>query len=181
MKSGRVVQNVARTDVTGAADWDNVNGALVPDENQVASVTITDGQESAELRITDFGFQFPPKADIWGIIVELKRRTETDAGNHQTADVDVLIDGKKTTYKQDLADFYWPHVLCDGGYCTHAYGQEVDTWGADIFAPDFTKASFGTKLTVRKSAGTGPLKALVDSLRVQVWFADNVDEKQCSR
>jgi hypothetical protein len=159
---GAKAENVARTDVQNAADWSNPEGALSEDGN-FATVTLAEGQESAELRVSGFGFAIPDTAETWGIEVELKRRAP-DGGieDHQ---INIEIEGKPTRYK--FVKGPWPTSIVG----THPYGQAVDTWGVDLFPADVNKASFAAKVSVKRAEdATGPVTAIVDSLKVAVHF-----------
>jgi hypothetical protein len=180
LRCGAKVETVANPDFTGpTVDWTNPEGAFDKDE-KTATFTITDGQQTKKLRISDFGITFPSdKVETWGFIVELIRQTQTAGGVLQTANVNVEIPGKSTQFKYDNAEFYWPTKIMG----THAYGQETDTWQADINPPDFTPAAFAATLEVQKSpdGGTaGPVTGTVDSLRVEIWYATG-DDATCEK
>jgi hypothetical protein len=166
-RSAKKAENLARA---GAANWTNPPGALTED-GAFAQVTLNDAQESAELRVSDFGFALPATAETWGIVVELKRRTLTDGGFVQSGQVNVEIEGKTTTFKFDAAKFYWPTKIIG----RHGYGQEVDTWGADLFPADVNKPTFAAKLWARRVAGqgvAGPVTATVESLKAEIWYCE---------
>lgn len=161
---GKKVENVARG---SGPSWTNVENAAT-DDGQFAETTITDGEETAEIRISDFGIDLPEDAETWGIVVELKRQTFTDGGTVQSGAVSVEL-GKQSDFKTDKASFYWPTKIIG----RHGYGQEVDTWGADIYPADFERTDFAAKLWARKMPDggvSGPVKTGVDSLKVQVWY-----------
>ena len=153
---------------TGGIDWVNVANALT-DDGAFAEITLDDGQESAELEVSDFGITLPPNAETWGIVVELKRRTLTDGGRVQTGQVNVQIARKTSNFKFDKDTFVWPTSIIG----RHGYGQEVDTWNVDLVPGDVTASTFAAKIWARKvpDAGVpGPVKAGIDSLKVAVWY-----------
>ena len=159
---GGKAENIPRTDIAGAVDWTDVEGALSED-GKFATVTLADGQESATLRVSDFGFQIPDTAETWGIEVELKRRAPD--GGVEDARIDVEIEGKPTRFK--FMKTPWPTSIVG----THAYGQAVDTWGIDLLPADVNKATFAAKLTVKRTAdAVGPVTGIVDSLKIAVHF-----------
>mgnify|MGYP001056534151 CR=1 FL=1 len=162
-QAGAKAENVARTDIQGAVDWENVEGALAED-GDLATVTLDDGQESAELRVSQFGFNLPDSVETWGIEVQLKRRAPD--GGIEDARVDLDIEGKQVGWKYVKGP--WPTSIIG----THHYGQKVDTWRVDLYPADVNKETFAAKLWVRKSpdAGPGPVVAQVDSLKVAVWY-----------
>jgi hypothetical protein len=176
LRCGAKAETVANSDFSGTAvDWTDPEAALKND-GQTATFTISDGQQTKKLRISDFGITFPSdKVDTWGIVVELIRQTQTAGGVLQTASVNVEIAGKPTQFKYDNADFYWPTKIMG----THPYGQETDTWRADINPSDFTTSAFAATLEVQKSpdGGTaGPVTGAVDSLRVEIWYATGTED-----
>ncbi|MBX3223495.1 MAG: hypothetical protein KF795_23480 [Labilithrix sp.] len=159
---GTKADNVARTDIQNGVDWTDVDGALSED-GQFASVTLEEGQESSELRVSGFGFTIPDTAETWGIEVELKRRA-VDGGveDHQ---INVEVEGKPTRFKYVKGP--WPTSIVG----THAYGQAVDTWGINLFPSDVNKATFAAKVSVKRAANiVGPVTAIVDSLKIAVHF-----------
>ncbi|MBX3213348.1 MAG: hypothetical protein KF850_15030 [Labilithrix sp.] len=159
---GAKADNVARTDIANSVDWSDVDGALSED-GQFATVTLDEGQESSELRVSGFGFTIPDTAETWGIEVELKRRAP-DGGveDHQ---IHVEVEGKPTRFK--FVKGPWPTSIVG----THAYGQAVDTWGINLFPADVNKESFAAKVSVKRAAdAVGPVTAIVDSLKVAVHF-----------
>jgi hypothetical protein len=162
-RAGAKAENVARTDITGAVDWTNVEGALSED-GKFATVTLNDGQESAELRVSQFGIKLPESVETWGIEFELKRRAPD--GGVEDKRVDLGIEGKTVAWKYLKGP--WPTKIVG----THHYGQAVDTWGVDLYASDVNKDSFSAKLWVKKAddAGPGPVTAIVDSIKVAVWY-----------
>jgi hypothetical protein len=159
---GSKAQNVPRSDVQNTADWSDVDGALSED-GKFATVTLADGQESSELRVSGFGFTIPDTAETWGIEVELKRRAPD--GGIEDQQVNVEIEGKPTRFK--FLKGPWPTSIVG----THAYGQAVDTWGVDLFPADVNKPSFAAKVSIKRADGvTGPVTAIIDSLKVAVHF-----------
>jgi len=166
-RSGKKAENLPRA---GATNWTNPAGALSEDGN-FAQVTLADGQESAELRVSDFGLAVPANAETWGIVVELKRRTLTDGGFVQSGQVNVEIEGKTSNYKFDNPKLYWPTRIIG----RHGYGQEVDTWGVDLFPADVNRPTFAAKLWARRVPGQGvpgPVTATVESLKVAIWYCE---------
>lgn len=164
--AGKKAVSVPRTENPNGIAWTNPEGALDVDGN-VASVTIDDGQESAMLEITDFGFEIPAGYETWGMVLQLKRQTTTTGGVVQTAYVNVGIDGKTPGYKYDNDNFYWPTSIMG----THDYGQPIDTWGVDLYPADINASTFAAKLWVKKGTKSvaGPVTATVEALRVIVW------------
>jgi hypothetical protein len=174
MASGKTAVNVPSG---GQVDWTNVTGAINED-SQSASVSLDKGQESATLRISDFGLDVPATAATWGIIVELKRQTidPTQKAILQTSYVNAEIPNQTTQFKFDNEKFFWPRTIIG----THPYGQEVDTWGVDLLPSHVTTPQFAAALRVKRGTDdvAGPITGTVDALRVQVWYATG-DEKTC--
>jgi hypothetical protein len=162
-KSGKKAENLPRTDITGAVNWTNVEDALEED-GKFATVTLNDGQESAELRVSQYGLDVPDDVDTWGIEVELKRRAQD--GGVEDSKVDLVVPGKPTTFK--FLEGPWPRLIVG----THHYGQAIDTWGIDLFPSDVNKPAFAAKLWVKKApdAGPAPVVAYVESIKVAVWY-----------
>lgn len=170
---GKVAKSVVRDDKPDGIPWTNPEGAL-DEDGQFASVVLDDGQESAELNISDFGFEIPASYETWGMVVQLKRQVTTDGGVIQSSYVNVGIDGKSPGFKFDSASFYWPTKIVG----THDYGAPIDTWLVDLFPSDINAKTFSAKLWAKKApvtaegpnSVTGPVTATVEALRVIVWF-----------
>jgi hypothetical protein len=160
--AGTKAENVARTDVQNTVDWTNVENALT-DDGKFATVTLAAGQQSATLRVSGFGFSIPASAETWGIEVQLKRQAPD--GGVQDHQINVEIEGKPSRYK--VLTVPWPTTIVG----THDYGQAVDTWGVDLYPADVDKATFAAAVTIeRTSDATGPVTALVDSLKIAVHY-----------
>lgn len=159
---GRTAESVPRTDSANAAEWSAVDAARVKD-GAGAKVTLGEGQASATLRISDFGLQLPPSAQTWGIEVVLGRHAPD--GGVRDGQITIQIAGKATRYKQ--IETPWPV----GAPGFHEYGQEIDTWGADVGPSDFTTPSFAIAVTaVRTEGAIGPVTATVDWLQVAIHY-----------
>lgn len=158
--SGTAADNVAPSGVPGAVSWTDVGDALAVD-GSYATVTLADGEESASLRVSGFGLHVPVDKETWGIEVSLTRRAAE--GGIEDSKIEVEIEGKSSRFK--YAKNPWPV----SAFGTHDYGQEIDTWGVDLFAADVNKPSFAAKVSVKRTAGaTGPVIASIDAIRVAV-------------
>jgi hypothetical protein len=162
LTEGKKAESLPRSDVPNAAAWANPSQAIASDA-QFATVTLGEGQESATLRVSDFGFNVPATAETWGIEVELKRRAPD--GGVADSRIDVEIEGKPSRFK--FMSSAWPTSIVG----THIYGQAVDTWGVDLFPADVNKPTFAATLTVKRAPGSsGPVTATVDSLKAAVNY-----------
>ena len=169
--AGKVAESVPRPEVTGGGiAWTNPAGAL-NDDGDFAQVTLDDGEVSAELRISDFGFQIPETYETWGMVVQLKRRSITDGGVIASEYVHVGIDGKAPGKKRDADEFFWPRTQVG----VHDYGQAIDTWYVELFPSDLNSKTFSAKLAAKKGKALdggipGPVTAVVESMRVITWY-----------
>ncbi len=163
LRAGRKAESLPRPEAPDAVGWNSPTNAMSEDD-LAASVTLDDGQESAELRVSDFGVALPAAAETWGIEAVLRRRASGDA--IEDALVTLAVAGKKPG--STTANKPWP----TDGFEVHRYGQPVDAWRLDLFPADVTAEAFAVRIWVRKRAGapSGPITAYVDSLRVAVWY-----------
>lgn len=165
-RSGAKAENVARPDAPGAAAWKDVANALGED-GKSASVTLNDGQESQELRISDFGMNLPETVETWGIEVALKR--QAPEGGVEDAQITLVVEGH-TAEEIDwkYVSGSWPTKI----FGTHVYGQAIDTWKLNLFAADVNKKTFAARLWVKRTANAapGPVTAYVESMKVGVWY-----------
>jgi hypothetical protein len=165
-RAGAKAQNLARPEAPGAVAWQNPENAISED-GKFATVTLNDGQESAELRISEFGINLPTTVDTYGIEVELKR--QAPEGGVEDAQITLAIDG----HTAGEIDFKfvkggWPTKIMG----THHYGQALDTWKLDLYPADVNKQTFAARLWVKKQddAGPGPVTAIVEAMKVAVWY-----------
>jgi hypothetical protein len=169
LTEGKKAESLPRSDVPNAAAWTNPAQAIASD-GQFATVTLGEGQESATLRVSDFGFTVPATAETWGIEVELQRRAPD--GGVADSQVNIEIEGKPSRFK--FMSSPWPTSIVG----THIYGQAIDTWGIDLFPADVNKPNFAAKLTVKRTAGaSGPVTATVDSLKAAVNYCPETSKR----
>lgn len=170
-KAGKIA-SVPRDGVANQVAWTNPEGALQQDANNVATVTLAEGQESQYLEVTSFDFKdIGDDKQTWGLQVELTR--QSDDGGLGDAIIEVLVDGQQDRVrgKQLVAEKTggpqgWPRVQIG----THHYGQAVDTWGVDLNPSDVRKDSFGARIAAKRLPGitSAPVVGTVDSLKVSV-------------
>jgi hypothetical protein len=171
-KAGKIA-SVARDGVANQVPWSNPQGALEQDSNNVARVTLSEGQESQFLEVTNFDFSnIGDDKQTWGIQVELVR--QSDDGGAGDSLIEVIVDGQQdkvrpkvlTSEQNDGGIASWPRVQIG----THHYGQAVDTWGVDLNPPDVRKPTFGARIAAKRLPGitSAPVVASVDALRVSV-------------
>lgn len=160
-----IAKSVPRDGVpAGGVAWATPEGAISEDSN-VATVTLEDGQESAALTLTDYKFAIPDDKNTWGITVQLKRQS-ADAGIRDSA-IEVILDTKELSRSKFVAGD-WPRKILG----THHYGQEVDTWGTDLSPKNLNVATFGAKVSVKRTPGvTGPVFGKVDSVKIRICYA----------
>jgi len=165
-KSGTVAVSVAREGVTTGLPWGSPEAALTPADDAFARVTLAEGQESEMLRITGFGFVVPEKATVLGAVVEFKRRAE-DAGIVDGL-IELTFSGGRTSGRPKFMASAWPRVQVG----THHYGAPEDRWGNDIFPADVMSPEFGVEIWAKRQADAGadPLEALIDSMRIEVFY-----------
>lgn len=168
------IASIPRTGVTAKQiPWTNPEGALQQDKDNLASVTLNEGEESEYLEVTNFDFKsIGDDKQTWGIQVALTR--QSDDGGVGDALIEVLIDGQQDKVRQKIltskenggSNASWPRVQIG----THEYGQAVDTWGVDLNPVDVRKDTFGARIAAKRLVGitSAPVKATVDALRVSV-------------
>jgi hypothetical protein len=165
-RSGGTAASLARPNVTGGLAWGSPSAARSPD-GQSATVTLAPDQGSELLRITDFGFTVPSTAKVLGVEVELMRQA-SDTGIID-GNIELWLDGAASDRPKYLATA-WPRTTVG----THHYGQAVDPWGNDLTPELVGRSGFGVEIWARRQedAGTMPLEARVESMRMTVFYCD---------
>jgi hypothetical protein len=164
-KNGTSAQALPRADVPSGVAWTNPAGAQAPGDQAFASVVLDEGQETAELRLGEFKLDVPDSAETWGIEVELKR--QAPEGGVLDAEIAVVIEGEGPTPK--ILKAPWPRSIVG----THVYGQAIDTWKVNLFPRHVNRQTFAAIVRAKKDPDggvPGAVTALVDSVRVQVWY-----------
>lgn len=165
-RAGSVAANVMRNGAASNVEWSIPENARVAD-GQFARATLDTDQTSALLRITQFGFQVPATARVLGIEVQFKRQaSDTGIGD---GNIELWLDGAASDRPKFLATA-WPRLIVG----THHYGQATDPWGNDLTPALVGRPGFGVEIFARRlaDAGTGPLEARIDSMRVTVFYCD---------
>ncbi|MBX3192587.1 MAG: hypothetical protein KF819_36720 [Labilithrix sp.] len=167
-KQGTVAVSRSRPNVTGGKPWATPENARAVDE-MFASATLGEGEETEEIRITDFGFRVPTSARITGIVVQLKRQAP------QAGVVDGLIGlvyaGERPSSRPKFMSTPWPDTIVG----THHYGYfEEDTWGDDVTANDVMQPDFGVTFFAKRQgdAGADERTANVESILVNVFYCE---------
>lgn len=170
-KPATMVVSTPRSDAPGGSGvaWQSTTNAEVQD-GQFATVTLNDGEESASLDATGFGFDLPDTDNTYGVAVEFAREAVSSAFDaHFTLLVENPHDPSGPKLPVDHQDeSIWPKTQVG----VHHYGQCLDTWELDLSPADVNKATFGARVSVKRGpdAGAGPVTANVDSMRVNVCY-----------
>lgn len=157
----KVATSVARG--TGAAvAWTNPPDGLEDDE-KFASADLGAQETTDELRVTGFGFNLPDNARIVGVEAQLKRISPGDGGAYD-GEVNLIVPNKTTRGK--FLSTPWPRVIVG----THHYGASDDTWDANLTPADINDPGFGASVWAKRGADFTQTTALVDSLRILVYY-----------
>lgn len=157
---GTVLKSVSRG--TGTVPWTDLDGAKDVDDT-FAKTVLAAGEESEELQITGFGFDLPEGVVFQGVEVQLKRQAP-DGG---IADGQIALVGVQNQVgRGKFIASPWPTSIVG----THHYGQATDTWGMDLNPPDVERPEFGVALWVKRADGPVSATALVESIRVRVFY-----------
>lgn len=143
-----------------AATWIDP-GNVVDTDGKMATATLDSAAESQELRLTGFGFQLPPGAQIKGIEIDLRRQA---IGTVYDGGVTLLVEGQTP-----LVKYYqptWPTKIVG----VHAYGALGELWNTNITAADINKPSFGTSIWVKRDPAGAASTAHIDSVLLYVFY-----------
>jgi len=167
---GTVVESRARP---GGSAWSEINNAFTKD-GTFAKATLADGvNETEQLVVSGFGFSIPPTAATWGIEVEFTRHAPE--GGIVEGKIEALVTNKTGRWKfigksdGTGTPANWPSKNVG----THHYGQQVDTWGYDLYPGDVNDPKFAIAVYAAREPGkTGTVTALVDQVMVAVHYCE---------
>lgn len=152
--------NSGENEGLGDASWTDPEFGGATDALYAVS-TLTAGQTSVRLKITDYGFTVPGGATITGIKVDITRyATSEDIQDLQVR----LVKGGLTQTHDKAAGGNWP----DGDNIgTVSYGGDADLWGDTWTPANINDAGFGAVLRVQTVGGD---TANVDGLEITVYY-----------
>jgi hypothetical protein len=157
----------------GGAEWTDLNNAFAKD-GVFAKATLADGtNETSWLIVSGFGFNIPSTAETWGIEVQFVR--QAPEGGIVEGRIEALVPNKVGRYKYIAkmdgsgAPANWPSKNLG----THHFGQQIDTWGYDLYPADVNTPNFKIAVYAAREAGkTGTLTAIVDSINVAIHYCE---------
>lgn len=124
------------------------------------------GEDSGELRATNFGFAIPAGATINGILVSVGRCDSS--GNEAMFDKTVRLRTASGAVGDDKADLvtFW-HTCETAGFVEKTYGGSSDTWGRTWTAEEVNGTDFGVSLVCTGESSFNPR---IDWVRVTVHY-----------
>jgi hypothetical protein len=151
----------------GFPNWNNAPRAETSN-NQVATATVGDDQSTDALVCTQYGFAIPAAATIFGIVINVERRTNDVSAISPTRDamVRVLKGGVAEPADRATATDY---TLAD---VVEAHGGATDLWGATWTPAEVNNAGFGAGFVAQKAGATGGnVTVSVDHIAVEVFYS----------
>lgn len=146
----------------GTQVWDFISeGTALSQDDGYASASLTVGQETHYIKVTNFGFSIPAGSTIQGIAVEIERL----CGN--CVDLSIcIVKGGAISATDKSVGAAWPVSDLDS-YGT--YGGASDLWGESWTADDINASNFGVVFSASVPSG-GPFSARVDHVRITVTY-----------
>ena len=155
----------ATSEITGYSQtWTNTGNAGASDDSYTSFGNITGGVGgySDYLIATDFGFNIPDGAIIYGIIVDVERSDP----NARTSDYSIRIiragligtDDRSTGIAYPVTDAY------------QSYGNSTDLWGETWSYKDICNANFGVAIAAQRNIAGGTTAGQIDHIRITVYY-----------
>lgn len=160
------VANNATTSVpsTWATPFDSTGSDDQRATGTLVFVSMTNDGRIDLLRHEDFGFSIPSGATIDGIEIFAERQ----AGSNGVFGRVVLRRGTAPLEISEDETGFWP-INTDG---TYKFGSTSDLWGTTWTPSIINDSSFGLYYTGRST--NGGQTVAVDSLRIRVWYSEDV-------
>ncbi len=129
-----------------------------------ARVHLSEAQIAHWLTGTNFALNVPPLAVINGIEVTVRRRSWTLSSSIADNAVSLIKGGSVGPVDRGKPDAW------TDSYTEVTYGGPADLWGATWTAADLNDPSFGVALSAKYIVAAGNDYALVDQIKVKVYF-----------
>ncbi len=175
---GSVLGNITKFPSDAASDssvgtvaWSNT-GNVFADGGGVASAgTSTDAEISNFLKVTNFGFNIPISATIQGVVVTIKRRSQTGTSGMSDNSIKLVIANSYAgTDKSAGEGWYW--TVSPSSYESKTFGSSSDLWGNSLTPAIINSPDFGFGISVQYAIGTGAATALVDYINMTVYYEE---------
>lgn len=169
----------ATTDsAVGTQTWYNINNILSSNNSRALSYSSIPSAVSYYAKATNFGFSIPAGATIDGIVVEIERSANNNAGSNRVVDEHVKIVKGGTIGSTNKADTAtnWPTT---DAYKT--YGGATDLWGETWTYSDINASNFGAVIASRNYTDSGATEAYIDHIRITVYYTESAGSTFVSR
>ncbi len=145
------------------AVWETPEGAIVKDDGAVATVVMED-KDSAELVLSDYGFDVPASAKIIGFELQFNRQAE---GEVLDSEIHVVANGTPSPTRKFFGP-NWPK----SAQGEHIYGDEADDWGFNqsLLGSAIDAKTFSVTIKVKRADGATKATAKVDQARMSVLY-----------
>jgi hypothetical protein len=154
----------------GTVVW-TAPGSATTSNNTYANASLGIGAQSHYLKVTGWGFSLPATATVRGIVVEVEVLGASEAGAGIIKDnaIRIVKGGAIQATDRSRADVWSPVE----GY--RSYGSSTDLWGASFLFSDINAATFGVAISAKNTSALGAYLALVDHVRVTVYYTEITD------
>lgn len=159
----------ANSTAVGTIDWTNPGNAVQSD-TVLATNVLTTSATGHYMTATNFGFNVPAGATIFGVMVDIQR---DQTGSGTTVDNSIkLIDNTSTITGTDHAIAgTWPVSLTWQSYGNTAGG---DLWGVALTPTIVNSANFGVAISAKNTSGASSITAQIDCVRITIFYTDQV-------
>jgi len=151
-----------------SATWNNTTNVTTSNNSySIVNNTLTNGDYTNYLKVTNFGFSIPLNVTITGIVVKVEK---LDGGTkNKTKDYRVRIIKNGTIGTTDLSSAsFWPTV---DSYVT--YGTTTQLWGTTWTPTDINNVNFGFAIAANRVGGGGATDLpAIDNITITVYYSE---------
>ena len=148
--------------------WTNSSYAETQDTKEANTSSLSSGSSSANLDLSNFGFNLPSAATVQGISVSIVRKASVSTSTNHINDIHIQAIKGGVTAGTDQASTAtnWPTADT-----AQPYGGAANLWGTTWAYSDINASNFGIRIVAKSTCSTCGLTAYVNSVTVTVYWS----------
>jgi hypothetical protein len=148
--------------------WTSSTSAEVQDSAFANTSALGNSVSSANLDLSNFGFNIPSTATVNGIAVSISRKASASTSTNHINDIHIqaIKGGVTAGTDQALTGTNWPTTDT-----AQTYGGAASLWGTTWAYSDINASNFGIRIVAKSTCSTCGLTAYVNSVTVTVYWS----------